>query len=684
MAAIAEREADRRIFIFTRDGDRVSMIVADEETSGAKRLFPSDREIDGIYTSNRWQDRGAQMDAADVRYSDARRSHEERALFYKRFLLILWGAHEREGIFGAFPRGLNWLTAETHMTHFNFVHDEEAGIAVDRQPVIEWIKAHNARLRPGSRVVANFAALFREEDRVPGAWSNTVHRSTEQIRSPVDEWGDAFVAQRGDDLVISIPSKKTWSWDNRGTPKNVNAILAKYGKKSWSFPDGAMVIDDMTSAEMEAYIDSRKERQSYRHWMHEMSRALPLVREREEIEAKLIARIEDSAAGRALSEGARGMLPRAAHEAVLAANWTLPEEKIDARVIRMATSMAAARDMQIDEAEQVRILPSSDIQVLKKATPILDPDIPESIWDTSVTRIGRTGNVLGATRELRALDRYPRTGTVLMHDATDDDWVDMAQSGRSAIRTPEDREFMQDWLARLETGRTASIDALVELMSGRDEINPEQIVREIFDMSGDYVVHPMDRIVIAPVVAPDAQAGKLAGSTGTQFLTAVSDPIYRLWLRGDEAAAKSILRRTYKKPERAISTLEKRREKGDPAIWVELSTGRHRKGVCAALDGVEELTGVTLEGGHLKINLGREEATIERDFSDLTDLKGMIAYTSTWRDLGNKHFGVHRRTAEEGLREIEKIHLPFPQSVADLIIEAATGKAPRREDTPEP
>lgn len=80
MAAMAQQKADRRIFIFTRDGDRVSMIVADDETSGAKRLFPSDREIDGTYTSNRWQDRGAQMDVADVRYSDARRSHEARAL----------------------------------------------------------------------------------------------------------------------------------------------------------------------------------------------------------------------------------------------------------------------------------------------------------------------------------------------------------------------------------------------------------------------------------------------------------------------------------------------------------------------------------------------------------------------------------------------------------------------------
>lgn len=684
MAAMAQQKADRRIFIFTRDGDRVSMIVADEETSGAKRLFPSDREIDGIYTSNHWNDRGAQMDVADVRYSDARRSHEARALFYKRFLLILWGAHEREGIFGALPRGLNWLTAETHMTHFSFVHDEESGIAVDRKPVLEWIKEHNARLRPGSRVVANYASLFHEEERVPGAWSNPMHREPEKIRSPVTEWGDAFVAQRGDDLVIAIPSKKSHYWAESSTTKNVNAILTRPGRKSWRFPDNAMVIDDMTSAEMEAYIDSRKERQSYRHWMHEMSRALPLVREREEIEAKLIARIEDSAAGRALSEGARGMLPRAAHEAVLAANWTLPEEKIDARVIRMATSLAAAQDMRLDGAAQVRILPSSDVQILKQAEPLLDPDLADPLWDITATRLGKSGNILGTSQDMRSFDRYPRTGTVLLHDATDEDWVDRAGAGRSAIKTPDDREVMGAWLDKLATGSTQSLERLGVMMAGRDIIDPEEIIQRIFDESGDYVIRPMDRIVLAPVIAPDVRADRLAGSTGVQFLTATSDPIYRLWLRGDEASAKYILRKTHAKPEKSIIELERRAETGKPAISVGLSAGRHREGLCAILDQPELLNDWALRTGNLEIKLRGEEATIERDYTDTDDLAGMIAFTTADPSLGNQHFGVDRKAAEEGLQEIDKIRLLFPQAVADLILEAATGVAPRRDETPEP
>lgn len=62
----------------------------------------------------------------------------------------------------------------------------------------------------------------------------------------------------------------------------------------------------------------------------------------------------------------------------------------------------------------------------------------------------------------------------------------------------------------------------------------------------------------------------------------------------------------------------------------------------------------------------------------------MITFTAADPNLGNKHFGVDRKTAEESLQEIDKIRLLFPKSVADLILEATTGTRPQRGDQPEP
>ena len=667
MRVIAERAADKRIFLLVRDGDRVSLIVADNETSGAQRLFPSDREIDGIYTSNGWKDRGAALDVADVRYSDARRKHESRALFYKRFLLILWGAHEREGVFGALPRGMNWLTAETHMEWFKFIHDEETGIAVDRLPVRDWIAQNNARIRPGSRVLAKFSALFRVSERAPGAWNNPLHHNPEQIRVPLEEWGSVIVGQRDDDLVIQVPSKKIYSWDEDTTRgRNVSCILKGGSRECRHLPDDVFVIDDMSSARILEYVESRKERQSHTLWMHAFSRALPLVRGREAVERALRERIEESPEGRALSGPQREMLGAAVHEAVIEAGWELPDTRKDSRVLRLARCLAVARDMDPGAHQQVRVSPAGNIQLLDKAEPLLDAGIPEPIWKVRSLRIGAKGDVLGEISELRPLDRYPRAGTILLHDATDEGWVREARCMRAGVKSPEDRAYLARWIERLEAGPvTAEFERLSEILDPQERIDPDALIREIFDVSGDHVIHPEDVMALAPVLAPVCIEEDQR--IGLGLIIARSDPVYRLFLR-DREAALQVVKRVYKRPERALELLEAAKSRGKPIVSVSLSQGAYRGGLIDMIDHIGDLRVNDLCGGTLRVTPYGQKDAIERDFSDPTDLAGILAYTCANGYLGSRYRTFRRSDAEAALAALDRTELLFGDEVAQRIL----------------
>ena len=666
-----EQEQERRVFLFVRDGEHVSMIQADEETSGAQRLFPSDREVDGIYTSNNWSDRGAAMDVANVRYSDARRTHEDRALFYKRFLLILWGAHERESILGSLPKGLNWLTGQTHMDHFTFVHDEELGLGVDRKPVMTWIKDLNERLRPGSRVMLNGNGLFEDQDRAPGAWTNPIHHSPERIREPVTQWGDYFVTQRGDDLVTQIPTRKYYDFEGTSL-RNITFTLK--GKQGPTYlPGGAWVMDDMTIGEMDAYIDSRKERKSHTRWMAAFSHIRPLIVARERAERALVERIEQGPEGRSMSPETRSMLARAAHEVVLASNWELPPRKADAKVVRMAQAISAAAriDMSDKNLEQVRITASGEIQCLSKTTPSLGPDLPDALWAQTTIRAGSTGKLGTSRKGLRKLDRYPRTGTLSLLDRTDEVWFKDASIARSGIVTPEDRIMMQSWLSvSREEFEESARRRITEMLTGQgDDIDESDLVSEILDNSSKHVTHPLERIPLGIILCPNPSSLRPDGQVSAQVLYARSDKLLRLWRRGGKhkETAIRVIDRVYKHADAGIATLLRADKSEAPTMRIGITSGFHPEGLSALIGDASALRGKILIAGKIKQDVRGATEEFTMDLSDMTDLKGMINFTSCQHHLNN-YFQINQETLDMTLQAMEKTRLMISQEMQDLAL----------------
>ncbi|MBW3243740.1 hypothetical protein KUV57_13790 [Epibacterium sp. DP7N7-1] len=294
---IEKKEADKLIQILVRDGERVVMITADQETSNAERLFPSRAEIDAIFSERRsynHETRAYETRAItphDIKYSEKRSKHDKRALFYRRFLLILWGAQEREGVFGPFvPAGTNWLEETVHSERFRFVHDEEEVLSDGRPGVHEWMAAANAGIAAGSQVLVKTSNAV-DEDSLPTAWKYSIRAGQSyQTHYPANEFELLTAARQGALLIGKLPCTKG-HYDERAA--SLKPLILRNAEDRL-IREGALCIDQISSEELRYYIASRGNRESYLRWLGLFAQALPLVEAREAEERALADAVRDS------------------------------------------------------------------------------------------------------------------------------------------------------------------------------------------------------------------------------------------------------------------------------------------------------------------------------------------------------------------------------------------------------
>ena len=290
---IEKDQQDRFVQILIRDGENVHMVMADEETSRAQRLFPSRGEIDAIFTDRSrydWEKRAYQtreITPFDIEYSEKRGEHDQRALFYKRFLIILWGLQERKGVFGPFiPQNTNWLEETTHSRHFRFVHDEENVITDGLRPVSTWISDMNAWIRPGSRVLVHGNRVMTP-DTAPTAYSSNRgaggyerHRD----RQAVNRFEELTVGRRGAEMIVQLPSEQGYGDRKMNTPVRLREADGTV------VTSGVLCLDRVDAKTLRRYINSRKERATYLSWLGLFMGALPIVEAREASERSVIVR----------------------------------------------------------------------------------------------------------------------------------------------------------------------------------------------------------------------------------------------------------------------------------------------------------------------------------------------------------------------------------------------------------
>lgn len=291
-------EADKRVHILVRDGRRLSMITADSTTSGAERFFPSEAEINALFkTRSHFGRESKEILPDNVEYSDARAEHDKRALFYKRFLILMWGMHERTDVFGLFmPKGENWLSARTHSERFRFIHDEENVLEDGRPSVHNYVASLNASIQPGSRVLAKWQDVIDGEN-APTIATTSDHRPLWNAGVElVEEISTCLVDKNGSNLTIKAPIRKN---NYRTAPKVINAKvrIATPRKPRDGYPNdiflrdlssGLLCLDHCTIGDIDYYANSRSARVAYLQYGHLLMEARKLL-EYERIERDGVA-----------------------------------------------------------------------------------------------------------------------------------------------------------------------------------------------------------------------------------------------------------------------------------------------------------------------------------------------------------------------------------------------------------
>ena len=290
MSMLEAIQDDKRIQILIRNGDQVHLVAADDITSKAERLFPSQAEINAIFTvRSGYYDSGEtrMITPHDIEYSDKRADHDSRALFYKRVLLIIWGLAEREGILGDFiGTGVNWLEEVIHNKAFRFVHDEEQVLSDGRLPVREFLAENRAVAHAGSRVMVDWRQIV-DEDTAPQIHEEgfrSHHRKYRKV-DLVEDFGTRIVEKRDNALTVKCPVRRhTYS----------NAVNREYNtpvKLAWSNPSGRgmslrnasgfLVLDGLRSEDLTYYFESRIQREHYLQYLHLFDRARTFLTEEE-------------------------------------------------------------------------------------------------------------------------------------------------------------------------------------------------------------------------------------------------------------------------------------------------------------------------------------------------------------------------------------------------------------------
>lgn len=297
-------KADMRVHILVRDDERLNMITADETTSGAERFFPSRSEIDALFKTRSYFGRESTEILPDnVEYSDARAEHDKRALFYKRFLILMWGVHERTDTFGPFmEKGANWLSLTTHSERFRFIHDEEEVLSDGRPTVDAFVDAANAAMGSGSRILAywnktidgtNAPALADESD-YRRQWKAGV-----DIREPISL---SLVQADGASLVARAPAERSgYRIKERQFEAKVvvkRPLPARDGRpdsllNTW-VAEGLLCLDRVTLEDIDYYANSRAARVSYLQYAHLLTKAREILGREAQIARGLLDGLRDA------------------------------------------------------------------------------------------------------------------------------------------------------------------------------------------------------------------------------------------------------------------------------------------------------------------------------------------------------------------------------------------------------
>ena len=288
--AMDDDRRNRRIYLLVKNGKAIYRLTPALVIHG--HLYPKLGEFEMFERAAQGEqvpdpERPDQMRDGKVYWhgSNVRQDEAERKVFdFKKTLALFQGLLDRANVLGPFPVPINFFDADSYADTglIAFNRDAELAVSTGRPRFRDWQRAGNARLKPGDRVFLaddpsyggrygygqdkyssygqHFTYYANNYPRPPREGVYPLHAVDPKHVTKEDSalpkswhthWVGRILYNPGDEVGVS-----GWEWNPHKRTRNISFMLA-------ANDSGLLNYDELTIAEIEAYIDDPTERGDY-------------------------------------------------------------------------------------------------------------------------------------------------------------------------------------------------------------------------------------------------------------------------------------------------------------------------------------------------------------------------------------------------------------------------------------
>jgi hypothetical protein len=489
--------------------------------------------------------------------------------------------------------GVNWLSATVHSDRFRFVYDDEDHALLDdgRPTRTEFQKQANMALSAGAKVAVNWRLII-DSDSAPGMTQRG--DSTKLAYSPVRSNELVTVFTSAGKLTANCEAEHVYSYEDKPTKNFKVALPLRSGG------EGIFVLDRVKSADVRHYMESRRARSSYLHYLRSYGEAMHELLAREAEEAQFVR-----------SNGLldQGFTDRSLETALFmmrsAKNWRPLEGAGDiARITKIARVLDGVVAVPAEEtvgAKELRVTNHGDIEVIFQTDQPRLFDFIDSPFAKVVTYTQSGAGKLKLKGENTCRIKLAIEDGNTQIATFDSEWIEkmtlLAKASHlRSILSEDDLDDMKDIMSTLTSANVSEMSKLIQQPISSDQADTllAQIKDYTLNVSSRYVFRVTMKVTVGlALVNRDHQT-----FPSFHLLHFELDLLTLIWHSGHHDKVRRYLNGAYKDPAGAA----------DDIVRLSKSKIGHGCSVSYSLVGGDRPLSEQIDlEPHLTIDTGRQE-----------------------------------------------------------------------------
>ena len=270
---------NRQVFLLVRNGGNIHVVYSPISSHlAACNLFPSKTFVDEYFTGGTSE---IEVTIDSLNYSDVLSEIDKQTLHYKRFLILLAGLQHNKNLLGSFypvEESFNIFYPPFQEKYFNFIYDDSGDGLIGTEklkPLSKWVADKNSLLRKGSTIVCSTTSMIRPKSAGACFRRSLTNRSNDgyqQVKWPLEKVVYTTVEQDKDCFFVKIECDNRKSYRDEVSRVNARIVIDETNRGD----DGEiqyLVLDGITSEELDAYIADRESRAYYNKYVWLFKRA---------------------------------------------------------------------------------------------------------------------------------------------------------------------------------------------------------------------------------------------------------------------------------------------------------------------------------------------------------------------------------------------------------------------------